>query len=426
MNRPDTFDRGLAAWLEEQAGPGAPTYLDEVLARTTHTRQRPAWAPTSDSFSLRWTADPRWTGRLAAALVVLGLLLALGAAAIYIGSRANEPTPPPFGPASNGAILFSGDDGDIHRLDPDTGIVAPVITGPDTDRFPYLSRDGRLVVFDRQAPGSDAIVTMLANADGSDVRLLTDRVSDLQWIEWSPDSSELAIVADVDGRAGLWILGLDGSLRLVLPEEPGTAFERIDAPTWRPNGHELVLQGGRTGDQSTPPTSGLYVVDVEATDAVPRAIVGPSADLPAHHDLSPDGTKVAYRMWAVDHGEIHVVDVATSVDRVVDFDGTPNDQFPRWSPDGSMLLFEHFVGGFFHLAVGSPEGGTFREIGPGRTGTADGTTEARFSPDGRRVLAYYYSDGTSWFLDPTGVAEDVPFGAVTSTPPSWQRVAEGS
>ena len=44
MTLNDGFDRTVSDWLDEQAGHGMPDYLDETLARTTRTRQRPWWS----------------------------------------------------------------------------------------------------------------------------------------------------------------------------------------------------------------------------------------------------------------------------------------------------------------------------------------------------------------------------------------------
>ena len=44
MTLNDGFERTVSDWLDEQAGRGTPGYLDEALARTTRTRQRPAWS----------------------------------------------------------------------------------------------------------------------------------------------------------------------------------------------------------------------------------------------------------------------------------------------------------------------------------------------------------------------------------------------
>ena len=44
MTLNDGFERTVSDWLDEQAGQGMPSYLDETLARTTRTRQRPWWS----------------------------------------------------------------------------------------------------------------------------------------------------------------------------------------------------------------------------------------------------------------------------------------------------------------------------------------------------------------------------------------------
>ena len=55
----DGFERTLSDWLDEQAGRGVPDYLDEVLARTTRTRQRPAWSSLERWLPMDPTAPPR-------------------------------------------------------------------------------------------------------------------------------------------------------------------------------------------------------------------------------------------------------------------------------------------------------------------------------------------------------------------------------
>ena len=44
MTYNDGFDRTVSEWLTDHAGYSKPDYLDEVLSRTTRTRQRPAWS----------------------------------------------------------------------------------------------------------------------------------------------------------------------------------------------------------------------------------------------------------------------------------------------------------------------------------------------------------------------------------------------
>ena len=44
MTTNDAFGRTLSAWLHEDAEHHVPDHLDEVLARSVASRQRPAWS----------------------------------------------------------------------------------------------------------------------------------------------------------------------------------------------------------------------------------------------------------------------------------------------------------------------------------------------------------------------------------------------
>ena len=49
MNRPETLERDLTAWLADTATPRVPDFTDDILQLTAGTRQRPRWR-----FSERW------------------------------------------------------------------------------------------------------------------------------------------------------------------------------------------------------------------------------------------------------------------------------------------------------------------------------------------------------------------------------------
>ena len=83
----DGFDRTVSDWLDVQAGRGSPDYLDETLARTTRTRQRPWWASPERWLPVQTTLRLAPAPRVAWLLAVLALVIALGAAVLVIGSR---------------------------------------------------------------------------------------------------------------------------------------------------------------------------------------------------------------------------------------------------------------------------------------------------------------------------------------------------
>src|SRR5262245_65871528 len=105
MTSADRFSSQLHLGLDELAEPLFADYLDEVLAVTSHRRQRPAW-----TFPGRWipmvdiAQRPAFAPALPwrAILLVAALLLAAVVGLLVVGSANRVPTP--FGPARNGLI----------------------------------------------------------------------------------------------------------------------------------------------------------------------------------------------------------------------------------------------------------------------------------------------------------------------------------
>ena len=110
MSQNDGLDRRLTAWLDVEAAPYAPTDLRMRFADGVgRTRQRPAWATTERWISMETRARLGGVPRLIIILATIGLLAALSAGAIVIGSD---------GPARNGRIAFVYQ-GDIYTVAPD-------------------------------------------------------------------------------------------------------------------------------------------------------------------------------------------------------------------------------------------------------------------------------------------------------------------
>src|SRR6266516_1649044 len=106
MTQNDGFDRIVSTWLDDQAGRGAPDYLDEILVRTSGTRQRPAWSslerwlPVQLTFAARLAPIPR----LAWAVAVLAMLVLAIVALVAAG--VGQRHLPHFGAAGNGQIAY--------------------------------------------------------------------------------------------------------------------------------------------------------------------------------------------------------------------------------------------------------------------------------------------------------------------------------
>jgi Tol biopolymer transport system component len=416
MTQHDGFDRTLFDWLDEQAGRGTPTYLGDVLTRTTRTRQRPAWSSLERWLPMQTTLRLVPAPRMAWLLVVAALIAAVLVAVLVAGSRM-QPLPAPFGPARNGTVVYGGSDGDIHSLNAATGATSVLVAGNSSDSAPLLSPDGTRFLFLRDAvvdPATDgkAATILVANADGANVTALGGRVTNIQDAAWSHDGSMVIVSSDLNGSPTLQLFSVGGTTQPLVIDTGGMTTVFL---AFRPGDREMTFLGGKDG------VNGLYAVGVDGRGL--RTIVPRDVESAV---LSPDGTKIAYTLWDGSNGTVHVADVATGGDTIPAFDppsgGGVIDEINGWSPDGSRLLFDRFRGSSsFHLAVAPSGGGHVVEIGPGVPTTV--TDYAQFSPDGTSILAYYGIDKSTWLLDQTGLTADQRFSSTIAERSSWQRLA---
>jgi hypothetical protein len=430
MTLNDGFDRSLVEWLNEEAGRGAPGYLDEVLSRTTRTRQRPAWSSLERWLpvltTLRFVPVPRpaWL------LVVLGLVIATAAAVLVIGSQRPNPAPP-FGLARNGGIAY-GQDGDIYRLDPATGQTSALITGPADDLAPWYSRNGLQVVFLRAA-GAAGDKVVIANADGSGVRELTGPLVDQNWFDWSQDGARLALVSTIEGISALTITEVDGSGSRVLDLDMDVGFA-----TWRgPAGDELIFRG-RSLSAPRAASTGIFAVRPDGTGL--RQLSPTLGDRLGAYQMpvaSPDGTRVAYTMFehepALGIGvlRLHVLDLASGIDTVIpdapdQLDPTlPTDQgYATFSADGRLLAFQRYTSDRRVEVVVAPSDGSAigKSIGPSLPFiSGDGGPSLDFTPDASAVLVTYRQEGLVRLVPVDG--SNPTTLSVGAELPSMQRLA---
>jgi len=163
MTAHDDFDAMLSDWLDDQAGRGAPDYVDEILVRTTRTRQRPAWSSLERwlPVQLAFTSRVAPFGRLAWTLLVIALITL--AAAVLLLAGVGQRRLPHFGSAANGPIAFV-DGGNLRVAAADGANPRTLVSLPDGAEQLTFSPDGTRMAY--RTMGS--VPTMIvANADGS-------------------------------------------------------------------------------------------------------------------------------------------------------------------------------------------------------------------------------------------------------------------
>ena len=161
-------------------------------------------------------------------------------------------------------VLSSTDDriaysrqGEIELWRPGGGIpVFLMRPGPEDDRMPVWSPDGRRLAFVRD----DDI--WIVGADGSEPRRLTaDQAANFD-PDWSPTGDRIAFSSQRSGEVRIWTIAADGSdARGVTREIGGEAYGEHH-PSWSPDGAEVVFE--RWGSQKGPQDADIYIASMES------------------------------------------------------------------------------------------------------------------------------------------------------------------
>jgi Tol biopolymer transport system component len=125
---------------------------------------------------------------------------------------------------------FTATDRAIFTVDPDGSELTKVFdVGGAYDSAPAWSPDGGRIAFESDHDGDMEIYVM--NADGTDVRRLTDNGIHDEGPIWSPDGERITFTSGPEDLNGdIWVMDADGSDRMQLTDIPG----RDESPDWQP------------------------------------------------------------------------------------------------------------------------------------------------------------------------------------------------
>jgi Tol biopolymer transport system component len=373
----ESMDRVFADWLREgpETGPGAG--LAGALDATRRTDQRPGWTFPERWLPMQLTMTRTPSLRPLLTIIVLAMLIAtLVATALFAASQRRQPLPP-FGPARNGAVVYT-QDGDLFIADELGGTPRSLTAGPDADSNPVFSPQGDRIAFVRSGP--DLVRIMTVSPDGSDVRELARDILATR-LDWSPDGS--ALIASGWGHG-------EGILEQVLViRSDGSGSRTVDVPSgwanearWRPDGRHIAIEGEDHGNPGK--VLRLYLTDADGTNL--RELIGLNAGNP---EWSPDGKHLAF-MSAEDQGGdlgISIADISedgalTALRRLRPDPESSHEMWPKWSPDGTQLAFLLTKGSREQIGVVHADGSGFRVVWPDVPDIPN--TEGYFwSPDGR-------------------------------------------
>lgn len=271
---------------------------------------------------------------------------------------------------------------------------------------------------------------MVADADGSNITQVTpDPMLRLQGWMWSPDGSAIAIASKVARYPTISIAASDGSgiraLELGFP---------ADTPSFRPDGTLLVRGQTARG-------TGLFSVSLpEGTAGDPIALSDTTSAFYAGDRginnlmgavYSRDGSRITYiqgqippeerasffsmgfqcpsRCYGGPMTRNHVMNADGTNDRLVELSPESDYEDGGWfSPDGTRLLMGVRKGDRTQVAIVTLDGS--RPPVSTALEADSGGTPSMWSPDGTRVLAVRWVDGTSSLIDPDTVRRRCSLG----------------
>jgi WD40 repeat protein len=207
---------------------------------------------------------------------------------------------------------------------------------------------------------------------------------------------EAALGMDVDSLGKLW----HASIRSTY----GDAIRGRTAPDAVGRGIALA---GKRGEQNISPavspdgryvayysSRGLFGIDLYLADATTGEVIKQltSVTTNAHFDAlsfisssgtwSPDGSQLAFVVFAEGDNEINVINVRSrSIERRIKVAGVTAVSDPAWSPDGRQLAFTGFKGGLSDLYLHDLTTNQTRQI----TNDREAQFQPAWSPDGRTI-----------------------------------------
>jgi WD40 repeat protein len=249
------------------------------------------------------------------------------------------------------------------------------------------------IVFGRSAPGVDETRLFTVNPDGTGEVSLP--VSFTDCAEWSPDGTKLHITASAypGSRLRPAVINADGTGFTLLNGTSNTNLN-LGCGDWTPDMSRLVLQGfPETGH---PELNGIY--SVRASDGGDLTLVSrnPFGGYDAVPQVSPDGTSIVFLR---NDPSRHLPGFEVGALYVVGLDGTGQRRITpwgeargtgSWSPDGRWIAF---AGPPHDLYLVHPDGsGLVRipvDLGRGKP------VEPRWSPDGTMLVFGLQTNGQS-------------------------------
>ena len=257
---------------------------------------------------------------------------------------------------------------EIYLMNPDGKRVRRITKHPQDDGTPAWSPDGQKITFssfrdEHRLQGRGPILgeVYVMNPDGTDLINLTQ--SPKRWegsSSWSPDGTQIAFTSGERFKWGggfrmnIWVMDADGkNLRNLTNHD---AHDR--RPDWSPDGQQIAFQSDRNRDwefefeREIKGNWEIYVMNADGAN--PINLTNHPADDGAP-SWSPDGRQIAFASDRDGNWEIYVMN-ADGANPINLTNHPADDGAPSWSPDGRQIAFASDRDGNWEIYVMNADG----------------------------------------------------------------------
>jgi len=233
----------------------------------------------------------------------------------------------------NGRIAFVSNRENVEKIytmNPD-GSGLTQLTGGPHQLQPAWSPDGTKIAYMDRLKDETALYLM--KADGSDSRLLANKIFHNVNLAWSPDGSKIAFCSvtkerESSSQFSLHVINADGSNDVRLAEGSGS-------PAWSPDGNQIAFTTFR----------GIDLINADGSDRKQLARLNTWV----LHSLawSPDGKEIVFGSSRSSSDQYDKTKSRFTIE-TISADGSDGNSSrllaygrnPSWSPDGSKIVFE--------------------------------------------------------------------------------------
>lgn len=297
------------------------------------------------------------------------------------------PTAEAANDAPSGSLLFlvaGGYSANLYLVNADGSGLTELTDSVENDTPGAFSPDGTLLAYNAFLREDRADGVYVMSPDGTNPRLVTDGGPSDWFLSWSATGRMLFLRGRM-GPADYWTANPDGSDPVRILENEGCNYPA----DWSPDGHNLVVcQCDSIADGPT--ACDLSIVDQQGN--MVRQLLEKDSRMPYSPRWSPDGSHILF-LSRTPHGtpdSLFVMDAdGANVRSLYQFPINSNWSLPWWSPDGSQVAL---TTGDDIVAVSLADGSS-RTVAAGKN-----ITYLAWSPNDEQIAYVSEDDGCKLYV----------------------------